>query len=370
MIHATPHAVSLKADWIHGWSAAAGLRDDWRALHRAPDTFGAHLFNDFAFLDIWQSHFGAGKDLVVLSVREADGRLSGLAPLQIETSVRGPVSLRRLGFMHNGFISRVSALMRGDVAAIARAMADALAAHASSFDDMVCDQMLAECPAQIALRAALADAGFLTFETPGDRALRLVDFAGTEDDFVQKSPKANRQNFNRAIRRCKALPDFKVTVTTDATRSRNLHRRLFSLDWLSGKSDRPGAIYPIEGKQFHTELGEQAERVGGVEFVEAWSEGKLVASIVSIVNRRIKYLYVTYYDDAFREQSPGLLVVLRAIGTGLEDPDIDLVDLNGDSELLRRISNARIDRVLFKANHRRGRSFAIGLARKAKRRIT
>ena len=69
-------------------------------------------------------------------------------------------------------------------------------------------------------------------------------------------------------------------------------------------------------------------------------------------------------------KSPGLLVVLRAIGTGLEDPDIDLVDLNGDSELLRRISNARIDRVLFKANHRRGRSFAIGLARKAKRRIT
>ncbi|MCC0064922.1 MAG: GNAT family N-acetyltransferase [Defluviimonas sp.] len=359
----------LATDWVAGWDAVAALRDDWIDLHRDAETRGAHLFNDFAFLDVWQAYFGHDRALAALTVRDGNGSLVGAAPLQIETKIRGPVSFRRLGFMHNTHISRVGAMMRGDVTDIARAMAQGLAENARLFDDVVFDGMVADCPAQTALRDALSETGFDTSQTPEERSLCVVHFSGTEEAFIRSLPLNMRKNLSRAMRRCEGLPEFELRVTTDPSLSRDLHRRLFSLDWLSAKRQAPGACYSVSAKLFHTSLGERADEIGSIEFVEAWTRDQLIASIVSIVNLGVKYLYVTYFDDSYREQAPGARVMLRAICRGTEDPAIHTVDLNGDTEFLRRVSDGEVDRVVFRANRRSGRSLVIGLARKAKRRL-
>ncbi len=356
----------MKTELISGWDGAMALRDDWRNLHRSKGTFGAHLFNDFDYLDIWQEYFGDDRDLFILTARDDEGTLVGLAALQRQVRKAGPFSYRRMGMIQNEFISRSSVMVNGDPEVIAPALAALLIENAHLYEDLVFEHMLADCPAQIALRRTLEDAGWMTSMELDERPLRTVIFDGDEDAYVQTRRRKMRINFNRSLRRCGELPDFSVKVSTAPENAANLMRRMFSLDWMSGKRLRPGAIYPPLAKEFHLQLAERADDIGGVEFVEAWSGDRLIASIFSVRNLHAQYLLVTYSDANYNASSPGLLVILRAVGTGLSHPDIRIVDLNGDSSLLERISTDLIQYGVFKANHRRPFSLLIGAARKAK----
>ena len=356
----------LQGELIMGWDAAQNIADEWRALHRADDTVGNHLFNTFDLLDVWQDFYARDYKLMILVVRDAVGALVGLAPLQITQRKLGPLSFRRLSLMHNLFISRTGALMRGDLKAISEEMARVIKEKTNLYDDLVFDGMLAECTAQIALRDAISAAGFATSMTLDDRPLRTVAFDGDEAAFIASRPAKKRQGFNRAIRRCSDLPEFEVSAFEDASEARERFRRLFSLDWLSGKRERPGAVYPVDAKLYHLALTERAEQIGAMDFVEARSEGNLLASIFSVICAGSKYLIVTYSDSDYNSQSPGMLVILRSIGLGLSDPRVNVVDLNGDSLLLEKISTGSVPIGVFKANHRGGLSQLIGLARRLK----
>ena len=365
---ARTRSTQLSTQVVSGWQGVSdALAEDWRDLHGDPETVGASLFNGFDYLDVWQTHFGsADVQPLVLAVRDGKGRLCGLAPFQIAERSRGKLSFRRLGFIKNRHVSRSGVLMRGNRGAVARAMAHRLWCERPRFDDVVFEGMPVRCPAQIALRQAMEADGFRTDPAVGRAVVRSTDMQAGRDAYLASRSKRVRQDVRRAFRRCEALPDFGMVSTDDPARLRTRLRHLFSLDWMSRRHERPGKVYHHTAKSFYLGLSERPDQVGRMSFVEALTEGEVVASIMSITSLRRRFLLVTYADAAYDFASPGRRVILEAVAGGVADPEIDAVDFNGDTPLLEQLGEGVLETATFRATHSGGRSRLIGLGRAIK----
>ena len=359
----------LQVDAFRDWKGVRNtLSEEWRDLQSDPLTVGANFFNGFDYLDAWVQHFGGDLDLCLLAVRDGHGDLCGLAPLQVSARSSGRWRFRRLGFVRNAHISRCSVLMRGDLRGIAHAIVQRLWHERRLFDDIVLEALPDACPAQTALRHAFVESGFRTRHPPSERQLRTVRMSGTVEEYLASRPASVRKDIRRAHRRCAELPGFEIAVVADPDQARGRLRQLFSLDWLSRTRGRQGAVYPVEAKAFYLSLAGRMAEIGRLEFVEARVAGEVVASGLTITHARRRYLLVFYADPEFDAASPGRAVTVRTITEGVEDPDTDVVELNGSSTLLAQLSDSTLEIGTFFATHDGWRSRLIGLGRAAKAR--
>ena len=74
----------------------APATDEWRALNQRARA--GSMFLGPEWLEPWWKHFGAGRELATICVREG-GRLIGLLPLFLERARLGGIELRRLAFL-------------------------------------------------------------------------------------------------------------------------------------------------------------------------------------------------------------------------------------------------------------------------------
>lgn len=85
----------MRIESFHGPEVFIALKPEWNELlHRSSsDT----LFLTWEFQSTWWAHFGAGRELRVLTARCDDGQLLGIAPLYVERDQAGRVTLRLIG---------------------------------------------------------------------------------------------------------------------------------------------------------------------------------------------------------------------------------------------------------------------------------
>ena len=76
-----------------------GIRAEWRALNDVAQA--GTMFSGPEWLIPWWNHFGQGRELQLLAVREG-GQLVGLLPLFAEQARYGGVEVRRLAFLGDG----------------------------------------------------------------------------------------------------------------------------------------------------------------------------------------------------------------------------------------------------------------------------
>lgn len=89
------HGGPLRVERVSDLETLAGLRAEWDALVSVAR--GAGLFQSWDWVTAWYQHFGAGVALDVLVVRDADGRLVGLAPCSRSSPMLGLRLLHLLG---------------------------------------------------------------------------------------------------------------------------------------------------------------------------------------------------------------------------------------------------------------------------------
>ncbi|MDE3195481.1 MAG: GNAT family N-acetyltransferase, partial [Acidobacteriota bacterium] len=82
--------------WLHSLDEIRAIEGEWESLVSRVEWPSA--FSGFDWAVTWWEHFGAGAKLAVLTVRDADGELIGIAPFYIARTLRS-VGLRRLGFI-------------------------------------------------------------------------------------------------------------------------------------------------------------------------------------------------------------------------------------------------------------------------------
>src|SRR5262249_45065033 len=72
-----------------------GLRKEWDDLVR--ETESASIFQTWEWVTTWYEHLGSNRDILLLTVRDGQGRLVGLAPFSLSRR-RGGRVLHLLGF--------------------------------------------------------------------------------------------------------------------------------------------------------------------------------------------------------------------------------------------------------------------------------
>jgi hypothetical protein len=352
---------------IHGWEEIAELGPSWDQLHA--DGLGAHLFNGFAFYDIWQGFFAQETPVFVLVAETAEGTLAGLLPLQLTTIKRGPVSLRRLACPRNAFMSRTSLLAHPDhTDAVAQGFANHLGSMTKQFDDFSFENMLRDCPAQIAFRRALAGQGLRVTLEAHARPLRAIAATDDFDAYLQARPKTVRKDNRRAMNRTAELDDFRITYWDKAEDAREVARRLFSFDWMSAKRGKPGAVFSPQDKLFHAELLQRSVDFGGFEYGEASIDGIPVGGVLGVRCAGRNYGLLVYTDQSKQKLNLGRRLFLDYIRRTMAGPEPLVADLNGESMILEQLSDDCVHLVTLKATHGHGLSRIIGLGRQLRRR--
>jgi CelD/BcsL family acetyltransferase involved in cellulose biosynthesis len=95
-----PATPGLRGSWIATAAEFAQLEREWCDLFTRANC--ENTFITFAWMSTWWKHFGIGQ-LAIVAVREAGGRLVGLAPFYI-AHTRAALGARRLGFLADNHV--------------------------------------------------------------------------------------------------------------------------------------------------------------------------------------------------------------------------------------------------------------------------
>jgi CelD/BcsL family acetyltransferase involved in cellulose biosynthesis len=360
-VHGGTTETPLVARLWEGWSNDAADHAAWDALQSRLE--GSTLFSSFDFLNCWVDFFGYDRRILILTVGEEDGTLHGILPLQITEQQQGPLKFRRLELLRNAHISRAGAIVADDPAPVVGLMAQVLRAARSHFDDLVFERMGAEDPVQCQLVDALASEGFKVSNGSEPLVIRTVRHRGPMVTYIDELSTKMRQDSRRAMRRCEALPGFKETCIQDTAAAVNAMRELFSFDWMSAKRGKAGAVYGPDEKLFHAELVSQEGSAHKYEYIGIEVDGKPAGGIVNLIHNRVYYLLVIYTDQAYAQANVGRYLILSAIRHGLEHCDVDYIDMNGDSQIIKQVTDSTIPLMVVKASHGGIKSRMIGAVR-------
>lgn len=173
----------------------AAIAADWHRLA------AGNPFRTPAWQSAWWQHYGAGRELCVLTVHDENGALRGLAPWFVETNAAAG---RTLAFLGSG---EVCSDYQGILAeadhrdAVVDAIADWLASEQDAAWDLLHLTGVAnDEPTIIRLAAQLAERGLTVHERAGLNTWR-IDFDSDWETYVESLSKSHRKQVRRVDRR-------------------------------------------------------------------------------------------------------------------------------------------------------------------------
>jgi CelD/BcsL family acetyltransferase involved in cellulose biosynthesis len=322
----------LTVERVDSLQGREDLQPPWRELlARSPQR---NLFLTPEWITTWWDHFGAGRDLWLLVVREG-GRMVGLAPMTVTRDSEGRLPARVLGFMRHRHISRSDFIIpeRHDevLGALARYWRD----HAGAWDVLRLEGVPGESDSLARAAGALAAAGLDPMPIRAQRVLGYLPVAGPWEHYLRGRSHRFRRNLRvggRDLERAGQV-DFERARSPEAV-ERTL-TWLFDLEAASWKADTEGVAFDDRDRHFHAALTRRFAAEGGVENRFVLLDGKVIAGLHSFIYDRVYTLLLTFYDPAHHEISPGRDLVRQALRDCCDEGVIREVDFNGDSPYIR-----------------------------------
>jgi len=310
---------TLRIEVIHDARGFAELRSEWKdllAISRADC-----LFLTWEWLHTWWSHLGEGRGLFVVTVR-CDSKLIAIAPL---TMSRDSVSMRVLEFAGTGSVGSdyldfiVDSLYEpAAVAALAEFLADAgfSLRLPSVKEDSVVASVFAE---------NLSDRGW-RFRRVAMQVCPFINLANHSwDSYLGTLGSSHRYNFRRRLRNLKKIYSVRFEETHDALQHVvDLH--------LSRWSERGGSDGFHEDRllAFHQEFSALARENGWLRLRVLTLNGHPAAAFYGFRYRDKYCFYQSGFDDAFVQQSVGLVTIGLTIKEAIEEGAAEYDLLHGD----------------------------------------
>jgi len=306
--------IELTVEEMHGEEAIGALRAEWQALFRAS---GAPPFLSWEWIAAWQRWLNHGRTPYLLCARGGN-ELVGLLPLGIEEiRLPGlPVKVRRLSLLGEGFggADYLDVLALPEQAEqAASAIFDHLARRVS-FDVLELDGMAADSPNLPLLERRFGEEASFHHRLTPRFVCPQVELDGDWAAILKRGRRAD--NFKRRLRQLRARDGFEYRVITRPAESGAAFERFLKLHeacWADrGGSDATGH----ESLQsFHRDVVIRLAEAGLLRFDELWVEGSCRASIYGLDDGRRYCFYNSGYDTAWKNASPGLVL----LGLSIED---------------------------------------------------
>jgi CelD/BcsL family acetyltransferase involved in cellulose biosynthesis len=304
----------LTVEEMHGVEALDALRAEWQALFSQS---GAPPFLAWEWIASWRQCLNPGRESYLLCARDG-GKLVGLLPLGLEERpLMGlPVKTRRVSLLGEGF----GAADYLDVLALpeyAQEAASAILDHLArrvSFDILELDGLAADSPNLPLLAQRFGEETSFHYRLTPRFVCPQVELDGDWAAILKRSRRAD--NFKRRLRQLRARNGFEYRVITRPAESEAAFERFLKLHeagWIErGGSDVTGHEFL---RLFQRNVVARLAEAGLVRFDELWVEGACRASIYGLDDGRRFYYYNSGYDAAWKNASPGLVL----LGLSIED---------------------------------------------------
>jgi CelD/BcsL family acetyltransferase involved in cellulose biosynthesis len=314
--------------------ALRALEPEWKALLAACP--GAPLAATPLWLATWWEVYGEGRELCLLTARDASGTLVGLAPLLLRSvRHRGMLPFRRLEFLGSGEVEEeeigsdyLDFLIHPDweAAATDAFLAALFGELAEAWDEALFVSLPGESPRLPALARAASVAG-RHVEEADRRAGVFVTLPSTWEEMLRRLAGDKRKSLLRRRRRLAEAGtvtfDWEVTPANFAARFatvRDLHQRRWQA------LGRPGCFASERFTRFHERVaGELASR-NGVRFAILSLDGRPLACDFYYLHDRRVHAYQAGLDpDEGLRLSAGTVGISygieAAIGEGCREYD-------------------------------------------------
>jgi CelD/BcsL family acetyltransferase involved in cellulose biosynthesis len=304
--------------------------EEWRALNARARAGTMFLGPDW--LLPWWKHFGEGRELAVICVRER-GRLIGVLPLFLEQVRLGGVAVRRLAFLGDGdtgcdYLDVLAEPGRE------REVLDHCLPRLVELPWDVCDldglwresftalQLAQRFPPGKAVSGIVRDAR-IRFVCPH------IPLSGTWEQYLEGL--SRRDNLRRREKwiyrqpgvsvRCARDPEAAVQATDEFLA---LHRARWAVE---GGSDGLG---DARHEAFHREASQQLAQAGMLRMYTLLAARRPVASVYGVVHGGKFNYYQSGYDPNWASRSVGLVLLARTVQDALAEGLREFDFLRGD----------------------------------------
>lgn len=304
----TPYAVEL----VTTEDALGRIESDWERLSRAADH--PNVFTSYGWYNAWYAHFakkrtpGLRRNVLIL---RRDGVVSGIVPLVASVSSKFGLSLCRLHFASHDHEWDYNDLVLGDdVLGQTAALAQYLRREARAWDLIdLCE--LRDTGAIPHIEIALQEAGLSYRTFPEKVRCPYMPIECSWEETMAKHSRSIRREFRRFME--KTREGFRMRVVEDPSREPELLERMIAVEaqkHVGGKLSVPflGRYAELFRSLFET-LGPK----GWISVVVMEFGDRLIAWQLLYRCGKKLWGYLTAYDHAFGDLSPGTILVSAAI---------------------------------------------------------
>jgi CelD/BcsL family acetyltransferase involved in cellulose biosynthesis len=334
---------------LTSFDAAVLTPSEWNRLAGTP-------FQTWEWLATWWKHYGAKRpedqhrrELYLLSVRDAQGTLVGLAPWYLERSLTTGYVVRQLGDgeVCSDYLGILAA--NGKEGEIATALADWMmqARGIDRWDLIDFDEVDPTDPCLAAFFEAVRVRDATLHSREGANCWR-VDFTGNWDDYLATFSKGHRKQIRRIERG--PLEDRRARFRMAETRAEAIQGMDILIDLHQRRRQAlgdPGCFHSSRFTAFHREVVETLSGPGSLRL--SWIEyaGQPIAAEYHFSRGGVVFAYQSGVDPDQLDLEPGRLIAVATIKQALDEGFASFDFLRGDEPYKRhwRAAPQRLVRV-------------------------
>jgi CelD/BcsL family acetyltransferase involved in cellulose biosynthesis len=323
----TPYTVEL----ANTEDALAHLKGDWERLSRSVQQ--PNVYTSYEWFKAWYTQFakdgvqGLRPNALVL---RRDGVVSGIVPLVASVTRKFGVSTRRVHFAWRDHSWDYNDLVVGsDVPGQIVALAQYLRRDARAWDHIDLRDLRDTGNAIAHIEAALKEAGLSYRTYPEEERCPFMPIEGSWEEMMKKHSRSTRRAFRKFTERAQG-EGFKTRIIEDPSREPELLQKMIAVEaqkQVGGNLSIPvlGRYAEVFQSLFRT-LGPQ----GWISVVVLEREDQLVAWDIFYRCGRKLWGYLTAYDHAYAELSPGMILIPTAIDYAFANGFDELDFLKGE----------------------------------------
>jgi CelD/BcsL family acetyltransferase involved in cellulose biosynthesis len=289
-------------------SAFQDLRAEWhQLLSQLP--FQSVFFTP-EWQETWWRHFGATRQLHVLTVRSSDGTLQGLVPLMSSSGLEGTSRLELLGDLE--LCDYLDVLMAPSRQyEVGRAVVEYLVGT-SGEEVEVCLQNLSQRSSTSAvLQDCLLHSG-LTVEVEQIETCPTVLLPSEWEAYLALLRGKDRHELRRKLRRAEAVARLAYRVTSAAAQLDEDIDTFVTLHRMSQQDAKQGFMTP-EKEAFFRAMARQLWPQGWLELAFLYADGEPIATLCCFAYGSTYAAYNSGYHPAYGDLSAGIVLFAERI---------------------------------------------------------
>ena len=303
----------MYVDVLTAETAFQTLRPEW--LRLLGEMSFQSVFLTPHWQETWWRHFGAGRQLAILTVRSDDGRLQGLAPLMRSQDTADTVRLEFIGDLDlcDYFDLLIAPHRQADVVP---AIADYLASQANEDVDICLNNLSSDSPTPALLQDGLAQQGLLV-ETDTIETCPTIVLPADWNAYLATLRGKDRHELRRKIRRAENAAELAYTVTDTLEQLDEGLDTFIDLHRMSQQDDKQGFMTPTK-VAFFRDMAHQLWQQGWLELAFLYADDRPIAGLCCMTYGTTYAAYNSGYHPGYGALSAGIVLFADRIRSAID----------------------------------------------------